>query len=60
MKSPNYITSLALHNLIDCQTEINGKWQPARPIGYSSFLMRIKLTWMVFTGKADALIWPNQ
>jgi hypothetical protein len=60
MKSPNHITSLAMHNLIDSQTEINGKWQPARPLAYCSIFTRVKLAWMVFTGKADALSWPNQ
>ena len=60
-KYPNHITSLAMHNLIDSQIEINGKWQPARPMPYyGGFLRRIKLAWLVFTGKADALLWPGQ
>ena len=31
MKAPNHITSLAMHNLIDCETEIDWNWQPVRP-----------------------------
>jgi hypothetical protein len=61
MKYPNHITSLAMHNLNDSQAEINGKWQPARPLPfYGGLFRRIKLSWWVFTGKADALTWPNQ
>lgn len=38
---------------------INGKWVHARPIGHFSLANRIQLAWMVFTGKADALVWPE-
>ena len=34
-------------------------WVPARPEGYSSILYRLKATWLVFTGRADALVWPG-
>lgn len=39
----------------------NGKWIPARPNGYYSFLLfyRIKVCFDVFTGKADALYWEE-
>ena len=60
MKAPNHITSLAMHNLIDCETEIDGKWQPARPMAYASIFKRLKYAWWVFIGKADALTWPKQ
>lgn len=33
---------------------------PCRPHGYASFFHRCKATWMVFTGKADALVWEQQ
>ena len=42
-----------------CSAEINGKWVPARPLGFSSWLYRCKAAWIVFTGKADALVWPE-
>lgn len=35
-------------------------WLPARPEPYRSLLDRIRDAWMVFTGKADLLIWPGQ
>lgn len=41
------------------RAEINGEWVPARPLGFSSFSYRCKAAWLVFTGKADALIWPE-
>lgn len=47
----------------DCpKTEIKGHgWYPARPINYKcrSLKERIKESWMVFTGKADPFIWPE-
>jgi len=44
----------------ETQQEHNGKWIPARRIAYPTFVERIKLAWMVFTGKADAFKWPEQ
>jgi hypothetical protein len=38
----------------------NGCWVPARPLGLFSFRSRLRLAWMVFTGRADALVWPGQ
>ena len=35
------------------------KWVPARSLGLSSFRYRCRAAWLVFTGKADALIWPG-
>ena len=42
-----------------CLTSKYG-WVPARPIANPSFVTRIKLAWMVFIGRADALTWPEQ
>lgn len=39
--------------------EIGGKWVPARPLGYPSLRQRLKAAWMVFTGRADAVVWPG-
>lgn len=38
----------------------DGRWVPARSLGFSSILYRIRATWLVWTGRADALIWPGQ
>ena len=42
-------------------TEINGRWYPARPINYQCRTLRERLreAWMVFTGKADPFVWPE-
>lgn len=37
---------------------IDNKWVPARPLGLYSMKNRLRLAWLVFTGKADALKWP--
>lgn len=36
------------------------KWLPARPLGFYSFGSRLGIAWYVFTGRADALVWPEQ
>lgn len=36
-----------------------GSWYPARPLGYPSLRHRFRCAWLVFTGKADAVIWPE-
>jgi hypothetical protein len=38
----------------------SGRFVPARPYGFYSLGNRFRLAWMVFTGKADALLWPGQ
>jgi len=38
---------------------IDGDWVPARPLGRSGLLYRLKAAWTVFTGRADALVWPK-
>jgi len=43
------------------QTEINGKWVPARPINWTcrSLRVRVKEAWAVFKGEAEAFKWPE-
>lgn len=52
-----------LKNLLDSTNSllvlINGKWIPSRPETGMGLRYRLKAAWMVFTGKADALIWPE-
>lgn len=38
----------------------DGRWVPARSLSFGSPWYRIRATWLVFTGKADALTWPGQ
>lgn len=40
-----------------------GEWAPVRPCAFCpgvSLFVRLKYAWLVFTGKADALVWPEQ
>ena len=43
------------------QAEISGKWVPARPINYryEGIVERIKASWVVLKGKAEAFTWPE-
>jgi hypothetical protein len=47
----------------DNQTEIQGKWVPARPENYKKeYLLlweRFYRAWLVFIGKADCFMWPE-
>ncbi len=60
MRTPGIVT---LKNVIEgansTHAEINGRWVPARPLGYRSWRYRLKATWLVFTGRCDALKWPE-
>lgn len=53
-----------VHSLLEqcreTQTQIDGKWVPARPEGFASIRYRIRAAWLVWTGRADALIWHKQ
>jgi hypothetical protein len=37
----------------------DGRWIPARPMGYASFMNRVRCAWKVFTGEADIVEWPD-
>lgn len=37
-----------------------GAWLPARPYGAFSLRERLRLAWLVFTGRCDALRWPYE
>jgi hypothetical protein len=39
--------------------EINGIWFPCRPLGPSHLKNRLKAVWLVWTGKADVVVWPG-
>jgi|GEM_PF-5438269 len=61
MRHPAQVTLWQAHEHAKAEVtkQIGDKWVPARPLGFQSFGSRVKLAWMVFTGKADALIWPE-
>lgn len=44
----------------EVSTSRDGKtWVPARPQIASGIPARFKAAWLVFTGKADAVVWPE-
>ena len=45
-------------NELRCEIE-KGKWVPCRPIGYFGIRHRFRAAWLVFSGQADAVTWPN-
>lgn len=42
------------------QTEIKGKWVPARPYRVYNIFHRIYYAWLVIIGKADTFVWPEE
>lgn len=53
-----------LADLIDsaktCGRSFDGRaYMPARPEGFSSWRSSLRLAWLVFTGRADAVVWPE-
>ena len=40
----------------------DGRWVPARSMGWNHlrFFGRLRATWLVFTGRADAVTYPGQ
>lgn len=56
MKMPGIIThSGLLKSKVQC--EVKGGWVHARPLPFYSIGNRLRATWLVFTGQADAFIW---
>lgn len=41
----------------NCQCKVMGGWVHARPLPFYSLQNRLKATWLVFTGQADAFVW---
>lgn len=62
MKYPNIFNLFDFYHQVihgpNQQEYAPGQWGPARPLGFASFKYRIRAAWLVFTGKADAIIWP--
>jgi hypothetical protein len=59
MKYPNKFALKEIPSLLRDNVEYDGMWIPARPLGLYSIVNRFKLAWLVFTGKADVLVWPG-
>lgn len=39
------------------ETQRGGEWMLSRPLPQYSILTHVRACWLVFTGKADALVW---
>lgn len=60
MKYPGHYSVWFIQNCAnDTQAYINGKYVAARPLGWQSWTNRFRLAWAVFTGRMDALKWPE-
>lgn len=60
MKYPNTLSVTdVLNSVAHNAAGINGRWVPARSLGFQAFPSRVRAAWLVFTGRADALIWPE-
>lgn len=62
MKYPNIIhVDTIIANAEACQAGLpDGRWVPARALGFMSWRSRWRAAWLVFTGRADAVIWEGQ
>lgn len=57
----HYMSHQWLDMTAQCSTQVEpGRYDPARPEPFFSVCQRWQAAWMVFTGKADALVWPGQ
>jgi hypothetical protein len=63
--SERYPNIWSLEHLTDycanggCQAGLpDGRYVPARPLGFCSLGQRIRAATLVFSGKADAVTWP--
>lgn len=62
----NGITIWKVDDLVEC-AQNNSTWHaklnryvPARPHGWWDLRSKIKAAWLVWTGKADVVIWEGQ
>lgn len=58
MKTPHILTAESIR-AIQVKTLVGGQYVAARPATYSSITRRLQATWLVLTGKADAVIWER-
>lgn len=62
-KAPNLYTLETLSKTVNGPSQCglsDGRWVPARPMGFYGIGNRIRCAWAVFTGRADAVTWPGQ
>jgi hypothetical protein len=57
-KAPNRFTFVRIVTENNAMSRDGETWHPSRPSGFYSIGNRLRCAWLVFTGRADALIWP--
>lgn len=59
-KAPNlFRIEDLLQDASDNWAQIDGSWVLSRPIGFFSIRNRLRLAWLVFCGRADAVTWSG-
>ncbi len=60
-KSPNIYAIHSIRDMIQSPTQctvfLGGQHHMARPIGDRYLKTRLRAAWLVFTGRADAVVW---
>ena len=55
-----YMSEAWVRQLSQCHVGLSdGRWVPARALPFLGMFGRWRAAWLVFTGKADALVWPG-
>ena len=62
MTYPNIVwaSDIIAHGNDNAVKLADGRYVPARALGFQSLRYRLRATWLVFTGRADALLWEGQ
>ena len=59
-KAPSiYKLNDLIQHVKETESLINGKWVPTRSLGLNTLRSRIRCAWIVFKGKGDVVIWPE-
>ena len=60
MREPNILSVVEILRRVDSDyIERGGTIYPARPVPHPEKADRIRAAWLVFRGKADAIVWPG-
>ena len=55
-----YTASEIARHATTTQASVDGRtWHPARPRSCGGLRLRLRATWLVLTGRADAVTWPT-
>jgi len=54
-KAGNLVDHCLTGGVKECTDD--GYWQPCRPLGMPTLQNRVRAAWLVFTGRADAVLW---